>query len=529
MKRFLLVTILFALSGCGVTERDTIDADKVDDIVTEEVLGNGISSVEDLLSLIDSNDEFVLLNDIDLSGSNFKPIVGFKGTLDGNGYTISNMNLDDVSYSNVGFFSVLEGNVTNLIIIDAKIKISGVRENIGIIAGKSYGHISHSEVNGTIDAPMSKSVGGIVGLVVSNEYGIISGTTNSKQVFGNTSRVDIVAYENVAGIIGLFSTDTDAEITDNKNYGSIQSAGDYTGGIIGRYVKQRTSASYDLLLRNNSNFGRVSSEGDFVGGIAGKIGGQYIRAYLTGLVNENNISGKNFVGGICGSGDQVSLMELSSNKGDISGSSYIGGYAGAASGTLRGLINNNEITGSHFVGGIVGEGGTIEQSENHVSINATGFNENGTYVGGIAGVNYGSLLNNINTADISGPSNYVGGISGYVSTDSNLEVGDNYNTGNVTGKLSVGGILGKYYMHNRFAYRDLIMTNNTNSGDITGIGSIGGIVGSFNGKYLDAKLAGVINSGTLNGEWSVGGIFGSSEATINVELADPGEYGIHGN
>lgn len=89
----------------------------------------GIYTAEDLDNIRnDLKSNYILMEDIDLSGRQWEPIAGrldetrfdvysFTGTLDGNGHIISNVNVkvsvDDSAYGGL-FGSVVEGTVKNL-------------------------------------------------------------------------------------------------------------------------------------------------------------------------------------------------------------------------------------------------------------------------------------------------------------------------------------------------------------------------------------------------------------------------------
>ncbi|WP_066715727.1 InlB B-repeat-containing protein [Clostridium sp. Marseille-P299] len=96
--------------------------------------------------------KYILANDLDLSGQAWKPIEGFTGEFDGNGYTISNLtvnaknkvagvaakNADEVSF---GLFATLNNaKISDLTLKDTKIiidKTSNVKLCAGVLAGRT--------------------------------------------------------------------------------------------------------------------------------------------------------------------------------------------------------------------------------------------------------------------------------------------------------------------------------------------------------------------------------------------------------
>ena len=71
----------------------------------------------------------ILFNNIELNkpsgeaSSNWTPIASYSGTFDGNGHTISNLNIYDTTGNYIGFFGRLSGIVKNLS-IEGEIEIS---------------------------------------------------------------------------------------------------------------------------------------------------------------------------------------------------------------------------------------------------------------------------------------------------------------------------------------------------------------------------------------------------------------------
>ncbi len=114
---------------------------------------------------------FVLSNDIDLGeGHNWTPIGGngtdFQGTFDGNCHTIKQFN---IFYSqrtaDLGFFGTIgtKASVKNLAIESGRIFVSDI-SNVGCIAGRNDGTVSHCFGMIQILANSCNNVGGLIGL-----------------------------------------------------------------------------------------------------------------------------------------------------------------------------------------------------------------------------------------------------------------------------------------------------------------------------------------------------------------------------
>lgn len=112
-----------------------------------------VKTISQLRSIeTDPDGYFILANDLDLSEENWIPISEFTGVLDGNGYSINNLNLhikNKVSgvaarmaeESSFGLFAKMDGaQVNNLVMKDTKIVIdhtSNVKLCAGVLAGRT--------------------------------------------------------------------------------------------------------------------------------------------------------------------------------------------------------------------------------------------------------------------------------------------------------------------------------------------------------------------------------------------------------
>ena len=100
-------------------------------------------------------------NDVDLSGSDFVPIPTFGGTFEGQGHTVSGLELSGDA-SHMGLFRYVQavGTVRDLK-VTGNIDAAGTLNEIGAIVGTNYGTISGCSFNGTISG--ENNVGGIAG------------------------------------------------------------------------------------------------------------------------------------------------------------------------------------------------------------------------------------------------------------------------------------------------------------------------------------------------------------------------------
>lgn len=394
----------------------------------------------------DKKINLVLAADIELPSveeghSNWTPVgtsgKPYDGIVDGGGFTIRNLTIS--GGSNIGFIGTASnsGTVVSNLKLD-NVNISGGK-NVGAVVGETTHsgkidncHILGGEVTGTGDY-----VGGILG--TRKVYGGVSNSSNAAAISG-------VSF--VGGISG------GAYGSNCVNTGTVTGTGNYVGGIYGSQGSDTGSTS------GNENYGAVTGK-NYVGGVTGS-GGQ------TNSYNEGNITGEKNVGGISGSfGIFEGTSDQCVNKGSVNGVENVGGICGTTGNRchITGATNEGDVTGEQYVGGIAGSfGGSLNNQARN-------------------------LINNKNTGDVIGKS-YVGGILGENSGTSANNITGNVNEGDVKGDDKVGGFVG----YNNKAK----VTGNTNSGDITGYTNVGHFVGQQNPSYSPDTVTDNVSTGELN-------------------------------
>jgi len=250
-----------------------------------------------------SRGKTVLLDaDIELGGEAFEPIPSFSGIFDGQGHTISGLNIEG-AYSPAGLFSEIrvEGVVKNLTVIGTIVP-SGDKGKVGGIVGDNAGSVESCRFVGTV---IGKSdVGGIAGInrlegtlkecytegeiigesrtggITGSNEGLISGSENAARV--NTVSITpslsldelnlllTLDIKKLPSIMGTGASDTGGitgystgMLLGCKNFAEIgyKHIGYNVGGIVGR------SAGH---LANNENHGAVFGRKD-VGGVVGQM------------------------------------------------------------------------------------------------------------------------------------------------------------------------------------------------------------------------------------------------------------------
>ena len=442
---------------------------------------------------------YYLSKDITLTSSYAKE---FKGTLDGNGHTIT------ISGAKSIFSKLTDATVKNLTIVgeitsDTSTAIgalaptgsgtfTNISTNVNITISEKAG--AYSSLAGTLIG----SIGGKSTVTNCTSYGAVklNGTGS-----GTGSLGGLIGGANNAGTFTLDGCRNYADI-DNKLYSA------NNGGIIGT-----SQGSTQLTLKNCINFATINGTSGNHSGSAGIIGkaqganaptgtANIISCVNFGLINDNASSAiapqSHHIGGILGRGYGMSILNIDKclNAGEVV--SLGGGWASA--------------------GGIAG------------GIMTYGFSWVGTHSGTV------KVTNSVNCGKVSGGA-FTGGIVGgalqFNTNESSLTVDKCANYGDVIGRDIAGGIVGEC---GEDAFNGLAITYCYNKGNVTATGTRGaGILGMFKpmdgGKdntitqKLPRTIEFCVNAGAVSSPAQSSAIIGGlDKATITVkDCANVGE------
>lgn len=371
---------------------------------------------------------FKMMNDIDMSSiENWDPLnpddpydLGI--VFDGGGHFLKNLKSKGQVYSS--FFGVLYGKCYNVKFVDAEI-VSASNSGAGIIGGYigtggKPAIVGEVEASGIITCNgKGQSVGGLggnareatienctVNVTVSNPMGDGVKRTATGGVVGKTidsavkikncivrGVVEITKGINntyTGGIVGWQSA-AGAEITGCEVYATVKSAGERVGGIVGHYQGGTLSGC--------KFYGEVHAASRLAGGIAGITSSE---STIENCLSSGKIVCKNIVGGIVGMNENTLAIRCCESSStieiNVNGVDGVGGVLGLASNGKTVIVedcifsgNMNVPTGQR-VGGIVGDLGTGSSVRRcYVSGNITGW----VGVGGIVG-RAGGLVWNAN-------------------------------------------------------------------------------------------------------------------------------------
>ena len=247
--------------------------------------------------------------------------------------------------------------------------------------------------------------------------GTLSGVTQNTSANAVLTK-DIVVNEDVLKSDGTVNEGTFKEwtpiATNASPYTGIFEGQNHT--ISGLYFKQETSfvGLFSVNSGKIANVGILDSyfygqpyKGWQVGGVCGSntSNGAITNCYNTGIVR-----GSETVGGVCGS--NYGTITNCSNKGNVGeDDESVGGVCGSNYGTITNCNNAGIVSGKSYVGGVCGKnsnGGTVTNCYNTGEVRGTS-----QYIGGLSGDNDSSSITNCNnTGEVKATGKFVGGLSG---------------------------------------------------------------------------------------------------------------------
>lgn len=254
----------------------------------------------------------------------------------------------------------------------------------GVITGLN---IKNSFISGT------DSVGAIVGLN--------AGTIQNCTIEGT----EVIGKEKVGGLVG--TTMTSSVIEDCKSEGNKNLiVGDkYVGGIVG-------------YVNNNANILRT--------------------------INNSNVSGSQYVGGISGISFYATVIKDTTNYAEkIVGEEYVGGLVGYSQSQIENSSNQSKgtVVAKNYVGGLVGANYVMGNITD--CFNSSKIISNKDNCGGIVGINNANITNCYNLGEIDASKaegTKIGGICG--QNTSNSYIYTSYNIGKIAASSVAGGVVG---------------------------------------------------------------------------------------
>ncbi len=287
------LALTFPLST-AVSETAVVEEPSKRELVISDEAGLAELSQSCRIDSYSENLRVTLSSDIALSGK-FTPIPFFKGTLDGNGHTISGLDITaDGSYSGL-FRYIGRGALVKNLTVKGTVSPKGSAEYVGGIAGSNSGTVIGCTFIGVVKGV--NYVGGITG--INEESGFISNCESSGMISG----------EHCSGGIAGSSSGTVLNCTSRCNVNTAVSEAklslediDWDSIVSSEEPASMTDAGgiagfSDGIIQGCENYGKVGYPhiGYNVGGIVGRQSG-----YLCGCTNRGEVFGRKDVGGVAG-------------------------------------------------------------------------------------------------------------------------------------------------------------------------------------------------------------------------------------
>jgi parallel beta-helix repeat protein len=334
---------------------------------------------------------------------------GFAGTLDGQGYSISNLWIFRKNQHNGLIGYATDATIRNITLNNAQI-VGGSSTGgfLGYGSGVTLEDLTNT--NGMVRAYLAYRGGGIAGEITDgsnatlltvtdgtvhgsgNVIGGLIGLVYNSTVTDSSTSADVDGGEYIGGAFGeieisnIDNVDATGDVESNDGDDipagiNFSKNGFYTGGFAGRI--------YDSVVHDSTASGSVTAEDNYAGGFAGSIENtsEITDSSATGIV-----SGNEYVGGFAGNIDYSEIVDSTATGAVTSAGSYAGGFTGESlcdSAFLRVSASGNVESGNSYVGGFTGfdacegPGSTFTQAAAHG--NVVGNNVVGGFIG------YGNL------------------------------------------------------------------------------------------------------------------------------------------
>lgn len=431
-------------------------------------------------------------------------------------------------------------------------------------------------------------IGGLVGSAVPGKHETLKDLTVDKNVTvagiwqdGGTNRATAATADEatertrlttnsidraigVGGVFGVLSLQEPCTV-DTLNNSAEVCGNAYTGGVAGNLCGKSEGETTAANLNNTGSVlalagyqGYTAGEsrvlGQFFGGVAGRMKNATLqdsysstRSSLsendvkTLIVNGYDTNGAlsaasplqgDFVGGLVGFGDSVTITNCKTGSGYVLGNTFVGGVVGGlSSGTVlsEGTENSSHVFGHRYVGGVVSYNGENSKISGMSNTGMTAaFGTKAAYAGGIVGYNEGTLTNCTAAASTNTATNasrvqllqamakdlyadFVGGVAGCNAGTIHWTHDAAVST-LLHGGSFVGGVVGFNDANAKITVQNSATL--TVSGRIVGAqDAVGGLAGLNCGTTLPAVT---VKAELVSGRYCVGGVLGANVVTTNM-------------
>ncbi|MCB0341813.1 MAG: hypothetical protein H6626_07960 [Pseudobdellovibrionaceae bacterium] len=339
-------------------------------------------------------------------------ITPFSGVLDGNGHTISGINITSSGSHGIGLFGYTDGAVIkNITLQNSMIDAQG-QDWAGVLIGKA----TQTKIsNVTVESGIVTGTGSYYGGIVGDFRGELKDSTvdASSQVNGNTT---------VGGAVGSIydaatcsrTSEERAIINNVQTHNDVVAVGNVAGGLVGQ---MNSAWGYGCLfvVTNSSASGAVSGA-NYIGGLVGYVhNGNISFSHATGDVNATGRAG-----GLIGEMDDQDAFSIdiymTYATGNVTGGFRVGGLIGSSTNQniyfsyATGDVVN---TGTGSAGGLIGYQSGPSHRTAYCYATGSVTSTTGGQSGGLIGYLFqGHVFYSYSVSPVITSANYVGGVVG---------------------------------------------------------------------------------------------------------------------
>lgn len=314
---------------------------------------------------------YIQTADIDMTGVPWTPIgmivndLKFYGTYNGQGFSISSLNIEFPMDNQIGMFGSCHGaTLHNVKLVNPTVKGTN---NVGALIGQSEGClITNCSVEGGSVQGSGTSVGGLIGNAVRALGTFIPTSVSGCNVSINVTGGASVSY--IGGLIGSSSYTTLQRGFANNVVNTV--GAQYVGGLIGYCSNNTISKCYSTGGSSSTISGNL-----YIGGLIGQDAGSGITDCYSVANVVGNFDNYAFRGGLIGQTSGTTVTNCYSAGQIPESSTYTGGLIGHNSGTASTVTNSFwDTSTSLWASSAGGTGLTTEQMKTLATFTSAGWN-----------------------------------------------------------------------------------------------------------------------------------------------------------
>jgi len=277
------------------------------------------------------------------------PLSPFTGSFDGQGYTISNLTINQ-SWSYQGMFGFLGGGWG----LDALVRNLGLLD-VSINGGQRVGGIAGILINGSriINCFVMGNVSGTLG--VGGVAGVIENISSIINCFASGYIRGIEGVGGVVGTVRISSIVTNSFATGNVSGTSIG-----VGGVAGIVTNYSSIINSYAVSDVNGPVG--------IGGVAGIVGGGLGRSSITNSYATGNVSGYAEVGGVVGRISNANIVNSVALNSMITRTGWTDTRFGRVGGSTAPLLHSFTLSGNYANSEMIASGNiSFPENEFHAA------------------------------------------------------------------------------------------------------------------------------------------------------------------